>query len=65
MRALKIVCGIAVIVMALHFGHAIHHFHSHAARDGLHGIALWGSMSLGVVTGILSLIGGLLLFTRN
>ena len=65
MRALKIICGLAVIVTTLHLAHGIHHFQAHSMQNGMHGIALWGSMALAVVTGILSLVGGVLLIVRN
>jgi hypothetical protein len=65
MRALRIICGIAVIVTTVHLAHGIHHFHSHSMQDGFRGIALWGSTALAVVIGALSLIGGVLLIVRK
>lgn len=65
MRALKIICGIAVIITTVHLAHGIHHFHAHSMQNGLHGIALWGSTALAVVIGTLSLVGGVLLIARN
>ncbi len=65
MRALKIICGLAVIITTVHLAHGIHHFHSHAMHDGMQGIALWGSTALAVIIGTLSLIGGVLLIFRN
>jgi hypothetical protein len=64
MRALKIICGIAVIVTTLHLGHGIHHFSHIAAREGMHGLALWAAEGAAAVVGIFSLIGGCLLFSR-
>lgn len=65
MRALKIICGLAVILTTVHLSHAIHHFHSHLAHDGHQGIALWGGTALVVVVGLLSLLGGVLLLKRD
>jgi hypothetical protein len=65
MRALSIVCGIAVIVMTLHLGHGIHHFYSHAGHQGMHGIALYGAMAAAALMGVLSLVGGFLLLKGN
>jgi hypothetical protein len=65
MRALKIICGLAVIITTVHLAHGIHHFNAHAMQSGLHGIALWGSTALAVIIGVLSLIGGVLLIAKN
>jgi len=65
MRALRIICGLAVIITTVHLAHGIHHFHAHSMQDGMHGITLWGSTALAVVIGTLSLIGGVLLIVRK
>jgi hypothetical protein len=58
-RTLKVVCGIAVLFMAVHMVHAIHHFH-HMQREMSAGV-FWGGMALAVFADVLSLIGGILL----
>ena len=65
MRALRIICGLAVIITTVHLAHGIHHFHAHSMQNGMQGIALWGSTALAVVIGTLSLIGGVLLIVRK
>jgi len=61
MRALKVVCGIAVLFMALHMVHAIEHF-THMRNEM--GAWMWdGVLVLGVVADLLSFIGGILLLT--
>jgi len=65
MRTLKIVCGIAVLLNSLHLAHAVDHFSHQAVRDGLHGLALWGSIALVAVVGVLSFVGGCLLLKRT
>lgn len=63
MRGLKIVCGIAVLLMSLHMVHAIEHF-THM-RAEMSGSLYWGLMVLGVAMDALSLVGGLLLLTSK
>lgn len=64
MRALNILCGIAVLLQTLHLAHAMHHFSSHPP-DELHGAYFWGAMALAVAMWILSFIGGILLLLRR
>lgn len=61
MRALNIICGIAVLIVTLHLGHGIHHF----THMGVTGPLMWGGMALAIVVGILSFIGGCLLLRRT
>ncbi|HEY3928529.1 MAG TPA: hypothetical protein VGL89_09155 [Candidatus Koribacter sp.] len=59
MRVLKVVCGIAVLFMALHMVHAIEHF-THMRNE----MSAWmwdGVLVVGVVADLLSAVGGVLL----
>lgn len=58
MRILNILCGIAVLLLTLHFAHLLHHLSLHAAHIGPHS---WALMILAIIIGILSFIGGCLL----
>jgi hypothetical protein len=58
MRALRILSGIAVLLNALHFIHAIHHFYS---LEPVHGAVMWLMLILAVVIDALSFTGGYLL----
>ena len=57
MRALKIICGIAVIITTLHLGHAVQHFYAHHVHDSVQRLA----MGAAILMGLLSFVGGLLL----
>lgn len=59
MRALKIVCGVAVVILSLHMVHAIHHFH-HMQNEMSAGL-FWGGIALAVLMDALSLVGGIVL----
>lgn len=63
MRGLKIVSGIAVLLMSLHMVHAIEHF-THM-RSEMSASMYWGVMLLGVAMDAFSLVGGLLLLTSK
>ena len=63
MRGLKIVCGIAVLVMSLHMVHAIEHF-THM-RSGMSASLYWGLTMLAIAMDALSIVGGLLLLTSK
>jgi hypothetical protein len=56
MRVLNIVCGVAVLLNALHLGHAVHHL-TIAAQEGMHGTAMWAGMTAAAIVGILSFVG--------
>jgi hypothetical protein len=64
MRALNVLCGLAVLLNSLHFVHAIDHFSYHAGSEGLHGPGLWAAMAAAIVVGIFSFVGGFLLLKR-
>ena len=64
MRALNIICGIAVIITTLHLAHGMHHFLSATSHEGMHEIALYSVMTLAVAIWVLSLVGGGLLLRR-
>lgn len=58
MKGIRILTGIAVLLVALHFAHAIHHFISMYV---LHGAALWGVLALAAAFDLLAFIGGIFL----
>jgi hypothetical protein len=58
MQILKILSGVAVLLTALHFAHAIHHFYS---VDPMHGFGFWSGLLLAVIIDILTFWGGYLL----
>lgn len=62
MRILRIAAGIAVLLNALHFVHAIHHF---TALDGPHSSAGWAAIAGAVLLDMLSFAGGILLLWQR
>lgn len=62
MRALRIAAGIAVLLNALHFVHAIHHFMSQNAPYGAGG---WAAITAAVLLDLLSFAGGFLLLWQR
>jgi hypothetical protein len=62
MRALKIASGIAVLLTALHFSHAIHHFYVFSPT---HSPGVWAGVILAVIVDLLTFIGGVCLLMRG
>ena len=55
MRALRILCGVAVLLNSLHLVHAIHHFYTLWPH---HDAAFWAGTALAVVIDCFSFVGG-------
>jgi hypothetical protein len=55
MRALTIASGIAVLLTALHFAHAIHHFYSLMPN---HGPGVWAAVVFAAIIDLLAFFGG-------
>jgi antibiotic biosynthesis monooxygenase (ABM) superfamily enzyme len=62
MRALKIVCGIAVLLVAFHMVHGIQHFVGHI---GVGHPGMWALVATAVVVDVLAFVGGVLLLRRS
>ena len=62
MRILQVSSGIAVLLLALHFTHVLHHFFAEAPHDSP---VFWAGMVLGLLVWILAFIGGCLLLRRS
>jgi hypothetical protein len=58
MRALRIVCGIAVLLVALHMVHGMHHF---VAQIGVGHPGMWMLVIGAAAVDVLAFIGGVLL----
>jgi hypothetical protein len=58
MRALRIAAGIAVLLNALHFVHAIQHF---AVHHGPHTAVGWAAIAGAILMDVLTFVGGFLL----
>ncbi len=62
MRVLNIICGIAIIIAALHLVHGVQHFYVHS--QGAHGLGTWAGLVGASLMILLSLIGAFQLFRR-
>ena len=62
MQTLRILSGIAVLLLTLHFVHVLHHFFVEAPHDSP---VFWAGMVTAVVVWVLSFIGGCLLLQRG
>jgi succinate dehydrogenase/fumarate reductase cytochrome b subunit len=58
MRALKIVSGIAVLLVAMHMIHGIHHV---VSDFGIHGAGMWALVVGAAIVDVFAIIGGVLL----
>jgi hypothetical protein len=62
MRILQILSGIAVLLLALHFVHVLHHVFVEWPHDNPY---FWPGMLFGVAVEVLCFIGGCLLLRRG
>jgi hypothetical protein len=62
MRALRILAGLAVLLNALHFVHAIHHFW---ANDAPHSAVSVAGIGAAILLDVLSFAGGFLLLSQR
>jgi hypothetical protein len=62
MRLLQVLSGIAVLLLALHFVHMLHHFFVEMPHDSP---LFWAGMAIGVTVDVLAFIGGCLLLRRS
>ncbi|HEY1894827.1 MAG TPA: hypothetical protein VGG62_01095 [Terracidiphilus sp.] len=62
MRALRIISGMAVLLNALHFVHAIHHFYSFRTTRGP---GTWALLLAAIVIDLLTFAGGFLLLLQR
>ena len=62
MRALRIAAGLAVLLNALHFVHAIHHFW---ANDSTHSAATGAGLAAAILIDLLTFAGGVLLLWQR
>ena len=60
MRALRLICGVAVLLTSLHLVHVVHHFVAEPPRDMSAG-TIWAGAAAAAVIGVLSFVGGCLL----
>src|ERR1700730_5603442 len=62
MQTLRILSGIAVLLLTLHFTHVLHHFFVEAPHDSP---VFWAGMVTAVTVWLLSFVGGCLLLKRS
>ena len=62
MRILNIACGVAVLLLTVHFTHFLHHFLRHSPS---HSPAFWAGMVAATVVWGFSFVGGCLLLRRG
>ncbi len=62
MKTIRVVSGIAVLLTALHFAHAIHHFFS---MNPQRGPGVWAGITFAVILDALAFVGGYLLLRPN
>jgi hypothetical protein len=65
MRVLSIVCGVAVLITALHGVHAIHHFLHFAVNGGSHSAEVWAGAAGAALIAVFAFTGGILLLVRG
>lgn len=64
MRALNMICGIAIIIAALHLVHGIQHFYGHIEREGMHSLGPLAALGGAVLLIGLCFVGAVQLFRR-
>ncbi len=62
MRILAIICGIAILINALHTAHFIHHYAAHVTNATA---GFWLTVAIALLVDALSIIGGVLLLRRS
>lgn len=65
MRLLNVVCGVAVLLATLAYGHLLHHYFVNTPAESVQNPVFWLSFSFGVAVGIFSFIGGAMLLRRG
>jgi hypothetical protein len=66
MRILRLVCGIAVLLITLAFGeHVLHHSFAEASHEAIRSRAFWAVIGIAMVVAIFGFVGGCLLLRRN
>ena len=62
MRTLQKLSGIAVLLLALHFIHVLHHFFVESPHDSP---VFWAGMVTAMIVDLLAFIGGVVLLRRS
>jgi hypothetical protein len=65
MRVLTVLCGVAVLLVTLAYGHLLHHYFVNTSAEAAQNPVFWLSFSFGVGVGIFSFIGGAMLVRRG